>query len=579
MRGLSYLLLSLFVFSCSREPPLGSDRAVSKAANGSAALHPAGKITDADCPLCGFLGDDNYTIPDGQGDPAAAEEEDDETTEDENNTADDTPGDERAVLVALYEATGGGNWHSSGNWLSEAPLKDWYGVGANSEGQVAKLQLQANGLSGALPSELGNLAKLEELRLSNNQLNGAIPPELGRLANLEQLYLGRNRLSGAIPPELGQLKSLTYLELHENRLSGAIPPELGQLRRLRHLWIGNNQLSGSVPSELGQLTSLIVANIAGNLLTGCLPAAWCGVNPGGGAEPYRLPFCEATLRSTGAFNIELVYLNGIRPLTPCHKAIFQRAVSRWEQVITGDLPDITFQPVSLSGWNEHLNAWVHVADTVDDLRIFVRTRDLSDNTWGSAEIYAIRNLGKLPIVSTMVIDAESLDESAEAVYALALHEIGHCLGFGASWGALDLLQESSRNNRHADTHFSGAMARQWFDDLGGSSYHGAKVPVENGGDDGHWRASVFGDELLTPEWVWPYPMPLSAITIASMADIGYEVNLDTADEYWVPSTSSAKPVADEAWPGCRVFRQPIYVVAEDGRIVDILDPYFVGDLD
>ena len=50
---------------------------------------PAGK---ANCALCALLGDDKYTIPDGQGDPTASEEEDDETpteTEDDNAQAED----------------------------------------------------------------------------------------------------------------------------------------------------------------------------------------------------------------------------------------------------------------------------------------------------------------------------------------------------------------------------------------------------------------------------------------------------------------------------------------------------------
>ena len=34
----------------------------------------------------------------------------------------------RAVLVTLYEATDGANWNDNTNWLSAAPLGEWYGV-------------------------------------------------------------------------------------------------------------------------------------------------------------------------------------------------------------------------------------------------------------------------------------------------------------------------------------------------------------------------------------------------------------------------------------------------------------------
>lgn len=39
--------------------------------------------------------------------------------------------------------------------------------------------LQSNGLSGRMPSELGNLKDLEELRLDRNKLQGTVPGNNG----------------------------------------------------------------------------------------------------------------------------------------------------------------------------------------------------------------------------------------------------------------------------------------------------------------------------------------------------------------------------------------------------------------
>ena len=91
---------------------------------------------------------------------------------------------DREALVALYNATDGENWNRSDNWLSDAPLGEWYGVDTNNDGCVTVLILDNNELSGEIPPELGRLANLTELELSDNSLSGEIPPELGRLANL-----------------------------------------------------------------------------------------------------------------------------------------------------------------------------------------------------------------------------------------------------------------------------------------------------------------------------------------------------------------------------------------------------------
>ena len=86
--------------------------------------------------------------------------------------------------------------------------------------------LRDNLLTGPIPSQLGQLTKLEELFLDSNQLTGEIPPELGQLTKLKRLFLDSNQLTGEIPPELGQLTKLIHLGLSFNQLSGPLPEEL-----------------------------------------------------------------------------------------------------------------------------------------------------------------------------------------------------------------------------------------------------------------------------------------------------------------------------------------------------------------
>ena len=81
--------------------------------------------------------------------------------------------EDRAALVAFYEATGGANWSNSGNWLTDEPIYAWYGVTTDENGRVSRLALIDNGLNGPIP-DLSALTSLTSLNLSLNQLTGQI---------------------------------------------------------------------------------------------------------------------------------------------------------------------------------------------------------------------------------------------------------------------------------------------------------------------------------------------------------------------------------------------------------------------
>ena len=128
--------------------------------------------------------------------------------------------------------------------------------------------LAKNHLQGAIPSELGRLARLTELSLAANQLSGAIPLELMRLAELELLVLADNHLQGTIPPELGNLARLITLSLWGNQLTGAIPPELGRLANLKSLSLADNRLTGIIPPRTGPTLQAGIAGDFWQLSTG-----------------------------------------------------------------------------------------------------------------------------------------------------------------------------------------------------------------------------------------------------------------------------------------------------------------------
>lgn len=182
-----------------------------------------------------------------------------------------SPETDRSALIALYHVTDGSNWIENDNWLSDAPIGEWFGVLTDRNGRVIQLHLARNGLNGEILHELGKLVSLTLLDLSSNWLSGGIPPELGSLSNLQHLDLSNNLLNGEIPRELGDLTRLTWLDIGGNSLDGKVPRELSNLSDLKTLSLSRNSLSGDIPQELGSLVTLTYLSLSENWLGGEIP--------------------------------------------------------------------------------------------------------------------------------------------------------------------------------------------------------------------------------------------------------------------------------------------------------------------
>ncbi len=88
--------------------------------------------------------------------------------------------EEYDALVELYNSTNGPGWTNSTNWLTSAPVSDWYGVTVTG-GYVTSIDLVSNYLTGTIPESIGNLSNITYIDLSNNQLSGSIPETIGNL--------------------------------------------------------------------------------------------------------------------------------------------------------------------------------------------------------------------------------------------------------------------------------------------------------------------------------------------------------------------------------------------------------------
>eukprot|EP00937_MAST-01D_sp_MAST-1D-sp2_P003592 g3592.t1 len=251
---------------------------------------------------------------------------------------------EWAVLQELFVATGGkdGAWSNSTGWdegsfsraADPCDGRSWFGIyawrryggyrldvdacsapgpGAGSRRlQVLSLTPHAagvwngNGLTGSLPSALGQLSALQILLVSSNtKLGGSVPssvgqlsalrllmlpsnalvgniPSLQRLTMLESVGLFRNQLQGSIPA-LSQLTALRQLALFANQLGGTIPA-MGGLTALHKLFLFNNELTGTIP-PLASLSGLRQLLLHRNRLSGAVPPLPAGMLGGGGRPP------------------------------------------------------------------------------------------------------------------------------------------------------------------------------------------------------------------------------------------------------------------------------------------------------
>ena len=257
-----------------------------------------------------------------------------------------------------------------------------------------------------------------------------------------------------------------------------------------------------------------------------------------------------------SFDIDLRFL-GTEP-TPGQARTIRGAARTWERVITGGLPPRNM--LASDEWQCEPGDPSLFGVHIDDLLINIRMERID----GPGAVLAVagpcrvRKENDLPYLGDVLFDTADLlsMEQAGVLGDTALHEIAHVLGFGLGplWDGL--LEEPSAGSLGAgvsgqDTHFRGAAAVAAFDRVGGTSYGGRKVPVENdtrrygrGALDTHWRESVFGAELMTTAVVIADgPEPLSEVTIAALEDLGYQVDYRRAQRYRLPPATSLRQSA------------------------------------
>jgi hypothetical protein len=153
--------------------------------------------------------------------------------------------------------------------------------------------------------------------------------------------------------------------------------------------------------------------------------------------------------------------------------------------------------------------------------------------------------------------------------------MGHVLGIGTIWTDLGLLAGAGTLN----SRFLGVSAVNEYNTIFGVS--SSSVPVENSGGegtrDGHWRESVFDNEVMTG-YINAGFNPLSRVTIASLADLGYLVNINAADFYGAPGSFAAASGSltvdsgHSTFPELSAYRGPVTISAQKAETAQFVAP-------
>lgn len=239
-------------------------------------------------------------------------------------------------------------------------------------------------------------------------------------------------------------------------------------------------------------------------------------NHGGTNGTYILKGFES--QAEEPFNIDLEFTGGV---TASQQEVIRAAAKSIEALIGKGLPSAIVD-----------------GKIIDDVnfQIAVKNLDGAGGTLAQTKIDFMRYGTMLPAQSITqfdVNDIAELEKSGE-LFSVVQHEILHGLGFGNLWEAKGLVD-------YAGTplaQYNGQQAVAAFKEVGGLTDAISLETVGDGSAGLHWNKMLFQNELMTRDLGFQTGedgqviSPISTVTLAALADLGYRVNLNKATPNW-----------------------------------------------
>jgi hypothetical protein len=217
------------------------------------------------------------------------------------------------------------------------------------------------------------------------------------------------------------------------------------------------------------------------------------------------------------FSIQLNFGEGTQDLTEAERTTVRQAANRLEQVIsysTFEGPHFIKIDVTAANQDENVLASAGPRDLAFDLN---------------------RNVMSISGEATLNSNPESeVRDNQRYLYDTMIHEFAHVLGIGTLWDQGRVLIADEEKGLYNPNSYAGL----YYGELLGTS---SAIPVElttgkgGGSDLAHWnKVPNFGLEMMV-EWGDKDEKQLtSQLTIASLRDIGFNVNYGAAEEYSLP---------------------------------------------
>jgi hypothetical protein len=275
-------------------------------------------------------------------------------------------------------------------------------------------------------------------------------------------------------------------------------------------------------------------------------------------DGYGQTFPSFSGSQSSSFNIDLNFEDSV---SSGIRSVFELAAQKWESVIIGDLPDAEDD----RGY-------------VDDIALDITLTPIDGpgGVLGQAGPTGLRPDSSLPFRGEMRFDTADSNPASSTFYDTVLHEMAHALGFVQTiWENLGLVTGVPPGRGFASNpRFIGVQATEEYNRIFRVSE--SSVPLEpgtrfDGSGISHWRESVFGDELMSPD-AGTTTEPLSRITAAAFADMGYEVDLFAADDYAPGSRPSGVTGSGNA-PRRLVLQTSTYVGQLAAQNSSTLEPF------